>query len=154
MVLWGRRTSGPCQKIFQCMSQSFNCKIWELGAFWSGLFWFFNRKNYISSNMKSFALLTFLGSFSFNFLLRKYKPHNILDQVDPDCTFFPTLSPPNLWDGLLSQTTAPLPPKQSRTGVACTLPLPNFLNSFSAGKLLMDLSCLPGPFPGLLPGPN
>lgn len=56
---WGTaETSGPHQKIFQCLAGIFLTA--KFGGF---LVWFvldFNRKNDISSNVKSFALLTFL----------------------------------------------------------------------------------------------
>lgn len=61
MVLGGRRD-------LQALPENISVHVTNLLTVKSGSFlvWFvlvFNRKNYVSSNMKSFALLTFLGSF-------------------------------------------------------------------------------------------
>lgn len=119
----------------------------RFGVFLVWFVLFFKRKNDVSSNMKSFALLFF-------FFCLKNTSHILfwvrLMQTAPSFPLTPSKSLG--WaafpeDGSPS-TQAELQRRHMHTASA------QFLEWFLCRKLLMDLSSLPGPLPGLLPGPS
>lgn len=142
------------RRYFSAWQKFFNWKIWGFSDLFC--FVFFNRKNDISSNMKSFLYPLF---FFFSVLIRKYKLYIILSHVGPNCIFFPPhpLSKSPGWAAFPGSGSPSTQAEQHRHHMHTASA--QFLECFLCRKLLMDLSWLSGQdsfltLPGLLPGPK
>lgn len=117
------------KRYFSAWQKFFNWKIWGFSDLFC--FVFFNRKNDISSNMKTFLYPLF---FFLVFWLENTSCILFWVMLVQTASSFPLIPSSHLQAGLLSQAVAHPPPKPSSIGITCILPLPNFLNAFFAGN--------------------